>query len=471
MAFGDCLQSTQNQPGASAHTISKAFASNVVAGSLLVCAIYAAGNGLTFTVSDNMGVGNVWAQGSYEDQNTDIHAVAVWTAVAQASGACTITGSFTGAADTPDLQICIAEYEGPFASSRLDQAESNQGTGTAVTSGVTPAVRRQTELSVAVVGGSGTGTTCTGTNGYTTRQTGLTGSGNFRMALVEKVYTAATDEAATATLNTSQNWSMAVATYKRDVQFGRPASDVSAGSWGTAPLWSKLNEDPASDAQFITSDLAVFGASSSVAEVKLGSVTDPGVGTGHIVRARMSVGFADGTDVAFITLYQGATLIATSNLTAISSQFFDLSFVLTSIEANSITDYTDLRLDFQYQSSASDATGNSALVSWAALEVPVASGPTITTQPTNQTTHPGSTETFTIAATGSGTLHYQWKLNGSNVGTDSTSYTTGTLALSDNGGQVTCVVTDSAGSATSNVALVNVEALTSMRFVRSPLRW
>lgn len=77
-------------------------------------------------------------------------------------------------------------------------------------------------------------------------------------------------------------------------------------------------------------------------------------------------------------------------------------------------------------------------------------GPTINTQPVNQTGSVGGTATYTISATASGgSLSYQWKLNGTNVGTDSSSYTTATLAAGDNGGVVTCVVTDSNGSATS----------------------
>lgn len=78
--------------------------------------------------------------------------------------------------------------------------------------------------------------------------------------------------------------------------------------------------------------------------------------------------------------------------------------------------------------------------------------PLINTQPVSQTAAVGGTETFTISAVaslGGGTLSYQWKVNGSNVGTNAASYTTATLSSGDNGGVVTCVVTDSNGSTTS----------------------
>lgn len=92
------------------------------------------------------------------------------------------------------------------------------------------------------------------------------------------------------------------------------------------------------------------------------------------------------------------------------------------------------------------------IVSAAFLEA--GSGPTIDTQPTSQSCYEGQTSTFNISATTSGgTLHYQWKDDGSNVGTDSNSYTTGAAVYTtDNGAQITCVVSDDNGSTTSSAA-------------------
>ena len=84
-------------------------------------------------------------------------------------------------------------------------------------------------------------------------------------------------------------------------------------------------------------------------------------------------------------------------------------------------------------------------------------GPTIDTQPTNQTAKVGATATYTIAATTSGgTLHYQWKFNGTNVGTDSSSSARTGVVLGDHGGTVTCVVTDDNGDTTSSGATLTV---------------
>jgi len=82
--------------------------------------------------------------------------------------------------------------------------------------------------------------------------------------------------------------------------------------------------------------------------------------------------------------------------------------------------------------------------------------PVITTQPVNQTANVGATATFTISAGGFTTLSYQWKFNGSNVGSNSSTYARTNCQLADSGGSVTCVVTDTAGNVTSSTATLTV---------------
>jgi len=85
-----------------------------------------------------------------------------------------------------------------------------------------------------------------------------------------------------------------------------------------------------------------------------------------------------------------------------------------------------------------------------------AAGPTITAQPTNQTVFYGATATFNITATGTGTLHYQWKFNGSNVGSDSSSYARTNCVFTDDDAAITCDVTDDNGTTTSSTAYLFV---------------
>jgi hypothetical protein len=81
-----------------------------------------------------------------------------------------------------------------------------------------------------------------------------------------------------------------------------------------------------------------------------------------------------------------------------------------------------------------------------------AGGPTISSQPSDTQVASGATASFSVtaSASGGGSLSYQWKLNGTNVSTGSggttSSYTTGSLALSDSGGLYSCDVTETGGS-------------------------
>jgi len=97
------------------------------------------------------------------------------------------------------------------------------------------------------------------------------------------------------------------------------------------------------------------------------------------------------------------------------------------------------------------ASGN-----WDALAMTFGAGPYISVQPQNQTVYAGQTATFSITATSSSTISYQWQQytggTWTNVGTNSSGYTTGALADSDYGDQFRCQVTDSTATIISNVA-------------------
>ena len=83
--------------------------------------------------------------------------------------------------------------------------------------------------------------------------------------------------------------------------------------------------------------------------------------------------------------------------------------------------------------------------------------PSISTQPTSQTVTAGQTATFSVAATGSAPLSYQWRKSGVTIsGATSASYTTPATSSSDNGAQFTVLVSNSVGSVTSNAATLTV---------------
>lgn len=92
-------------------------------------------------------------------------------------------------------------------------------------------------------------------------------------------------------------------------------------------------------------------------------------------------------------------------------------------------------------------------------------GPSITQHPAAQTVSAGGTATFSVVATGSGTLSYQWQkdtVNLSNTGHYSGALTsTLTVSPADSGdvGNYRCVVTNSYGTATSNDAALTLSVV------------
>ena len=86
-----------------------------------------------------------------------------------------------------------------------------------------------------------------------------------------------------------------------------------------------------------------------------------------------------------------------------------------------------------------------------------ATPPSITTQPANTTVNVGQTATFRLRAIGSPPLHYQWRKNGANIpGATNSSYTTPPTVAADNGSLFSVVVSNGAGSVTSNNATLTV---------------
>ena len=84
--------------------------------------------------------------------------------------------------------------------------------------------------------------------------------------------------------------------------------------------------------------------------------------------------------------------------------------------------------------------------------------PAIATQPVNQTVTAGQTASFSVTATGTAPLSYQWLKNSVAIsGAILSSYTTPATTSSDNGAQFTVTVSNSAGSATSSAATLTVQ--------------
>src|SRR5258708_33506020 len=96
---------------------------------------------------------------------------------------------------------------------------------------------------------------------------------------------------------------------------------------------------------------------------------------------------------------------------------------------------------------------------WVDLVFKSAAGvtPSITTQPVSQTVKAGQMATFSVAATGTAPLTYQWKKNNAAIsGANSSSYTTAATTSSDTGAQFTVAISNAVGAVTSNAAPLTV---------------
>ena len=105
--------------------------------------------------------------------------------------------------------------------------------------------------------------------------------------------------------------------------------------------------------------------------------------------------------------------------------------------------------------SAGSVSSNTALLTVTAALV----APSISMQPASQTVTVGQTAKFSVSATGTAPLAYQWQKNAANImGATSSSYTTPATISTDNGASFRVLITNAVGSATSNPATLTVNA-------------
>lgn len=103
--------------------------------------------------------------------------------------------------------------------------------------------------------------------------------------------------------------------------------------------------------------------------------------------------------------------------------------------------------------SAGSVTSKNATLTVTAQPV----APSITTQPANKTVSVGLTATFSVKATGTTPLKYQWMKNGAAItGATKASYTTPAVTQADNGTLFSVMISNVAGSVTSNTATLTV---------------
>src|SRR5206468_1413861 len=105
---------------------------------------------------------------------------------------------------------------------------------------------------------------------------------------------------------------------------------------------------------------------------------------------------------------------------------------------------------------AGSATSGAARLTVKAAAV----APAITTPPVSQTVTAPAPATFSVVASGTGSLSYQWQKNSVNIsGATSASYTTPATSGADSGSSFAVVVSNVAGSVTSTSATLTVNVV------------
>jgi len=122
----------------------------------------------------------------------------------------------------------------------------------------------------------------------------------------------------------------------------------------------------------------------------------------------------------------------------------------------------------QFTVRISNALG-SATSSAATLTVVAPAAVVITAQPANQAAFVGQTATFSVAATGSPALTYQWRRNGAAIaGASAASYTTPVTTAADSGASYSVVVTNPVNTVTSAAAVLTVNPAVAPSIAQQP---
>ncbi len=132
-------------------------------------------------------------------------------------------------------------------------------------------------------------------------------------------------------------------------QYARPSADTVRTAWtdqaaGTTNIYTTIDETSYSDADYIKTS-APPGANEF--ETLLSSVEDPLSSTGHTIRWRRQKDAAGGAQIDLtVRLLQGATQITSQADANLANGWTSTAYTLSSGEADAITNYADLRLEF-----------------------------------------------------------------------------------------------------------------------------
>lgn len=245
-------------------------------------------------------------------------------------------------------------------------------------------------------------------------------------------------------------------------------SDVIVPLGGTATFSVTVTSYTSPVYQWFKNDLAISGANSStyiISNVQSDSAGAYRVSVANVAgqvssaSANLTIGSAPvftthpqsqnktvGSSVSFSTTHTGSTPITyqwLKNGTAISGAT-SATYSISNVQASHAGNY------------ALRATNTHGTATSQAATLNVGAAPSITAQPQSLARAIGSSATFSVTASGSGTLTYQWKRGTANItGAMSSSYTIASVQAL-HAGDYTVVITNPFGNITSQTATLSV---------------
>lgn len=297
---------------------------------------------------------------------------------------------------------------------------------------------------------------------YTTPATAGADHGALYSVQVSNAYGSATSGNAALTVNLPP----AIGTQPANQAVVAPATATfSVAATGTAPLsyqWRKNGADIAgAAAAAYTTPATVIGDHGSVYSVVVSSPY------GSVTSSNATLSVSAAPVAPTITVQPvGQTVLApaTATFSVAASGTAPLTYVWrlngTALSGTNAATYTTPATSFGDDGSQVSVTVSNAVGSVTSnlATLNVNSAPFIQAQPANRTVTAPATATFTVTASGSAPLSYQWKKGGSNIGTNSASYTTPATTTGDSGSTYSVVVSNAFGTVTSNTATLTVSA-------------
>ncbi len=128
----------------------------------------------------------------------------------------------------------------------------------------------------------------------------------------------------------------------------------------------------------------------------------------------------------------------------------------TNSKTFSIAQTTAGQTGAQIYVAVSNAGGSTTSATVTLTVTAAATGPTITQQPANDTVTAGQPAAFSVMATGTAPLSYQWFMNGTASGTNSNTFSIAQTTTGQNGAQIYVKVSNATGGATSNAVTLTV---------------